>query len=1175
MGKRRGEIWKWILSSCLLLVLLTVAFLPTFLFSRVGLDFILPRLNQVISGELTITSCAGGWTKGLACDEVQFRRSDGQSLFMAQQVAVDRSLLRLLMAPRNVGEIFIDSPVIRVPVAAKTSAAKSESGSAQTESPVEIDPSSAETKSNIENESAGPGKEKPFWEGLIAGLRVRKGRVITPMVAPGLQTLAEEINFQARLNDGTVNYAFQMLSGEQQGRVFAKGFFNLPIYNQPLLPALVSSTEVEITRLDLTGFLRAFAAAQPAGGPVPTGQGMLNGKWQVKTAGFNNIVVQGSSTINDFALTGGILGADRPEFKQLELVIDGARKSEKEWAVNTFLLYSELLSLKSSGTLHDNNGEVKASGKLQLPALFTMFPHTLKMKDDVTVTEGELDFDLALQKSKGVNRVVANAGSSVLQGAFKQQHILWDDPFSLSVDVYQEEGGGSLFFSKLQLVTDFLALEGNGSLDNFSLHGTADLEKASKAMNTFVETEYQVRGQAEFDSSSMILQDQQYQVTTTLNVKKFAMDDTRGNFVPEHPLQLSVKGTAPRSWLDGKGSMDLDFSTDSWLGEGQAQLFDMKRDAGRSSSGWLNGGYAVNGSLDLEPLTTFLNRIRPDKEQIFAKGVASVKASGKTEPQLLKIGKFDFEISNLEMQYRDIGYEDQHVRFALLGKTPDSPIGFVNVAPLVVLNDWKDYGSVEKGWATFDLTHREMVLPHLFFDSGILSVPSASMQVADWQFLTRDFTLDFTSEFAVDNLVEVIHQMDQLPGAVKGKGSAVVSGHVFGRDKQLEALLQIQGQDLAYLRDKKIIVDKQDLNAKIELHHAVGTKDAVLPEISVQSQLLTWDGKADFRGGDAANITIEGEVIPDFTFLATLLESVTGKQFKLTGRNAQTISASLALSKSGEKGNPFTFHYQGGIDAIQYQGIDISKFTLSSAIEKGKGIFTAAGNLNKGTLSFSPLYDGTGDTAALSLQKPEEILSAVHLQEPLVKNVLAKMHPLFGVLVRPQGVISMRADSLFVPLGEAEKTRFRTIIDVQQVQLESNVFLREILQLVNVSGDSLDLKDAEITCQGENGRVSCSPVHILAAEAEMTLHGSAGYDGSLDYLLTIPVTKALVGKEGYRILEGTTIDIPIKGSVDEPLFSRDNLQQTIAEIIKQAAAGAVEKQIQKVIPGLLENIFGN
>jgi hypothetical protein len=727
----------------------------------------------------------------------------------------------------------------------------------------------------------------------------------------------------------------------------------------------------------------------------------------------------------------------------------------------------------------------------------------------------------------------------------------------------------------VQLVTDFMALKGSGSLDNFSLHGTADLEKASAAMGTFVDTRYKARGQATFDSSSMVLQDQRYQVDTTLNIQNFAVDDVGGNFVPDHALQLAVKGIAPRSWSAGNGTLDLDVLTDSWLGEGRVQLFDMKREGKRNRKNWLNGGYAIKASLALEPLAKFVNIMQPDKEPLFAKGVASVTASGKIEPQLLKIGQLDLDIRDLEMQYRDIGYEDQQVRFSLLGKAPEPTADPVTVHPLVVHNEWKEYELFRKGWATFNLAQREMVLPYLFLDSGIFSISSATLHVADWQSLLSNFTLDFSAGFTVDNLVEVMHQVDRLPGNINGKGRAMVSGKVSGREKQIEAHLQLEGKELAYLRDKKVVVDNQNLNAKIELQHATGTKAVTFPQVLLQSQVLSWEGKAAFSGGDAAKITLEGKAVPDFPHLATILEVVTGKQFKLTGRNTQSISARFPFGKKGEKNDPLALIYNGGIDRIQYQGIDISDLALSSSIEKGKGVLAAAGNLNEGTVSLSPFYDGTGETAFLSLQKPERVLSAVRLEEPLVKNVLAKMHPLFGVLVHPKGEISMRADSLFVPVGETDKARFKTVIDVQQVQLESNVFLREILQLVSVSGDSLELKDAEITCEGKSGRVSCSPVHILAAESEMTLHGSVGYDGSLDYLLAIPVTRDLVGKEGYRLLEGTTIDIPIKGTVDEPLFSRENLQQTIAEIIKQAAASAVEKQLQKIIPGFLENVFGN
>ena len=95
----------------------------------------------------------------------------------------------------------------------------------------------------------------------------------------------------------------------------------------------------------------------------------------------------------------------------------------------------------------------------------------------------------------------------------------------------------------------------------------------------------------------------------------------------------------------------------------------------------------------------------------------------------------------------------------------------------------------------------------------------------------------------------------------------------------------------------------------------------------------------------------------------------------------------------------------------------------------------------------------------------------------------------------------------------------------------------------------------------------------------MTLGGSLGFDGSLDYLLEIPVTKKLVGREGYRILQGTTLKVPIRGDSDQTVFDSDALTKAISDLLGQAAGKAagkvIEQQVDKMLPGLLDGLLGN
>jgi len=132
--------------------------------------------------------------------------------------------------------------------------------------------------------------------------------------------------------------------------------------------------------------------------------------------------------------------------------------------------------------------------------------------------------------------------------------------------------------------------------------------------------------------------------------------------------------------------------------------------------------------------------------------------------------------------------------------------------------------------------------------------------------------------------------------------------------------------------------------------------------------------------------------------------------------------------------------------------------------------------------------------------------------------------------------------------------------------------------MAGLGDEPLTLDQSEIICNATRGRISCTPLKMLVAESEMTLGGSVGFDGSLDYLLEVPVTKKLVGREGYRILQGTTLKVPIRGDRDQAVFDSDALTKAISDLLGQAAGKAagkvIEQQVDKILPGLLDGLLG-
>ncbi|MDH3328812.1 MAG: hypothetical protein OEM01_06220, partial [Desulfobulbaceae bacterium] len=170
----------------------------------------------------------------------------------------------------------------------------------------------------------------------------------------------------------------------------------------------------------------------------------------------------------------------------------------------------------------------------------------------------------------------------------------------------------------------------------------------------------------------------------------------------------------------------------------------------------------------------------------------------------------------------------------------------------------------------------------------------------------------------------------------------------------------------------------------------------------------------------------------------------------------------------------------------------------------------------------------------------------------------------------------VRLDSFAWPIKPqgAYEADFTTVFDVSRVNLDSSGLLRSILTSFALEEDKLSLHDSEIQCSGHEGRITCLPVRILAADSEMVLSGSVGMDKTLDYMLEVPITRKLVSQEVYQFLEGTMVRVPITGTIDKPLFDKNTMTAAIRSLVNNAAVKVVERQANKLLPELIEDVLG-
>ena len=123
--------------------------------------------------------------------------------------------------------------------------------------------------------------------------------------------------------------------------------------------------------------------------------------------------------------------------------------------------------------------------------------------------------------------------------------------------------------------------------------------------------------------------------------------------------------------------------------------------------------------------------------------------------------------------------------------------------------------------------------------------------------------------------------------------------------------------------------------------------------------------------------------------------------------------------------------------------------------------------------------------------------------------------------------------------------------------------------MMGISERQLSMADQEIGFEAKNGRIALSPMTVDAEGYQLKMGGSIGFDKTLDFIARIPVTDRMVGKDAYQFLQGTTLNVPIRGTADNPRIDETAFQRATADLMQQA----LRKNLEKGAQDLLKNLF--
>ena len=1142
-----------------LVVCVLLFFLPALLSSDFVLKKILDRINTRPGVTLQVKDFNVGWRQGPTCSAVTYSDPGHGLQVTVDQITGDHGLLALLAAPKNLGAFRVQTPVLTISALPKSDAP----AGSPTVTSGKTKSSNAVAKQSPPDNVVETGKP-PIWDTLAVRLVVEDGRVVMQGRKAGHAIPKGTISFSASLAEGTVKYNLQWLGKGDQGELTADGFVNLPANQQNVLDTLVARMHLKVTKFQIAPLL-TIASRQ---GNVPTGSGLLNGDVTLSGAGRDKLDVVGALDCSDLDLSGGVFKKDHPRLQKLMVRIDGGRKDQSNWYLAHLDIDGDPGAITATGNFSGNNGQARFKGSVQLPFFFTQLPHLLKVQEGASVKSGTLKFSGKLTGEGSRQQLSADATVDRVAGILNNRPFSWGRAATLSLAAARS--GNEITVDDLNLITSFASLQGKGSPADFSLDAKADLLKADRQIGRLFSLPWNGSGQLILHATLKQDAVQRYHVKFQTESPMLSLAREGRTILPGAPFSVKGSLSVPNTWARGQGSADVIVDGSLWPGSFSLSAAGIaRRQAGPVA------GYDLSTHLKLDRLSTLLHNLRILPAQTTLAGDLNTVVSGFFEKKQVVLRELDARAGDLVLKQGNVTLKEKNLIVQTKKPVMESKAP-VHVRKLLIVQNRAAWDGLGKGFTVFDGTKQQVAIHDILLRSELADFDIDALSVNNLKDALRSWQADLRGRVDLARLYALlpVGSGRQKKMGISGQGRFQLQADQQGGTYPLSLNLLIPKCRMS--RDDKVIFHDEPVRLTFRSSGLLPAGDLKVEKMDLVTPPLSLQAEGMLHRSKGSRLVLHGEQTTDFTAVGRLIKNFTGQDVVMRGRKRQHFAVDMPLAENGLKTGQFSTSIW--MEKITWSGIDAGRISVPVSLAGGVLQSGIHGALNGGRLELDSTYSLNDKPPRISMPEGSRILRDVHVDKPLAEGVLAKLHPLFGVLASPSGTVSARMDNFYWPVepDAKDKARFTAVFDISKISLVSNGVLQEVLALLQVHDQALTLKQSEIACVGEKGRIGCTPVKVLVADSEMTISGSVGMDQTIDYLLEIPVTEKLIGREGARVLEGTTIKVPIRGTLKKPNFNKDLITEALSDLAgqaaKKAAEKAIKKQVEKLVPGLFKGL---
>jgi hypothetical protein len=446
----------WTAISLFFVIFIGLVFLPAILSSNLLKPRILESVNRHLPGQLQVAEWTFKWFSGIEAKGIIYDHRQENLFIEVAGLKGYRGMFQLLADTGNLGAIEVVKPQVVFYLPDKQ--------------PSDVSEKTAPPQSGV----------FPAFSGI---LKITDGSIRTVNPAGSEKTVVKDLDLYLDISDIEKPIAYQVFltSGDTVGTLSGEGTLTLSANNPLDLKAIQSDARLKITNWEIEEVLAIMASRSN----FPSGKGRLNVDLALQGSAAKALDIKGKLSLNRLELWGGPLGADHPRIKGITTEIDGTI-SQDVLSLNQTKLQSSLANGSVRGRFAGRGqNQLQGSADINLAEVFSQLPGTLKLRQDLTLSEGKLALSASVKSTENVTVFESSAHIDQLKGLSKGKPVAWNQP--MSVKARGERSAQGIRIDNLSLRSSFLNADGSGDFSNMRVTLSADMAAALRELKKFLD----------------------------------------------------------------------------------------------------------------------------------------------------------------------------------------------------------------------------------------------------------------------------------------------------------------------------------------------------------------------------------------------------------------------------------------------------------------------------------------------------------------------------------------------------------------------------------------------------------------------------------------------------------------------------------------------------------------